>query len=418
VNADGSVGDNSGGGTPVLPTVSLAPTNGETTEGDTGNTVVTFTATLSEVSNSPVYVDFTTLSGIALSVEAAFELYGSTAEADFIGASGTLVFPPDTTQQTFSIEILGDTRLEDNESFLIGLSNVQGALLDAEIAFPGSSTSGTVIHSISNDDFISSNVFVVDDDIYPASAVTYIESVWGSSVFSGSGVIIGENDVLTAAHVIYNDELGGIADEIRVYPSYDPYAFDNTAYNAVWVEYYPNFDPDNDGRLFPGDGEFFTQEGSEIDIALLSLNIDIGNIFGRFGVDVDFSGSEGSVGVMGHPGLYDNQNVYDEGFINRSLIDDVYFVDTDTLELNPGNSGGPVYFDYGDGPYAVGIVSTRGYATEIGAHWWWLEESIVENDVFLGPNYQVSNNNLVEIDSSLALVGSADLGFGSDYPLI
>ena len=76
--------------------------------------------------------------------------------------------------------------------------------------------------------------YEVNDDIYPASAVIYILPRWGNTYASGTGFLVGKNDVLTAAHVIYDGAQGGVADEIRVYPSYDP-DDRNNAYFRLFV---------------------------------------------------------------------------------------------------------------------------------------------------------------------------------------
>ena len=61
--------------------------------------------------------------------------------------------------------------------------------------------------------------YEINDDFFPYSAVTYILSKWGEYAATGSGFIVGKNDVLTAAHVIYDTTKGGLASEIFVYPS-------------------------------------------------------------------------------------------------------------------------------------------------------------------------------------------------------
>lgn len=148
VNANGSVGNGTGGGLPVLPTINISPFGGQFLEGDTLNTQVTFTISLSEPSSNQVSVDYQTLSFAALSEDVALELYGSTAEADFIGANGTMIFAPGVTQQTFSIEILGDTIDENNENFAVALDNPQGAVLNQSII----ADFGTVSYTIIDDD--------------------------------------------------------------------------------------------------------------------------------------------------------------------------------------------------------------------------------------------------------------------------
>lgn len=196
--------------------------------------------------------------------------------------------------------------------------------------------------------------FEVDDDAYPATTVAYIEATWANgAVGRGSGVLVGRNDVLTAAHVIYNLDLG-LAQRIEVYPSYDPDASNNEAFSFAYIQYYPDFDPDGDGRIFPGDFSSGTIAQTERDIALITLSEAAGDVYGWMGRDPSFS--FGEVGVLGHPEVYGFQPFADLGFAQYSTIDNAVFFES--LEVNPGNSGGPLYYDYGNGPYVVGLIST------------------------------------------------------------
>src|SRR4051812_14060842 len=61
-------------------------------------------------------------------------------------------------------------------------------------------------------------------------AVVQIEVVWPDGTSSlASGAMVGRNDVLTAAHVVYDSAHGGYASQIYVYPAHDgvaqPYGF-------------------------------------------------------------------------------------------------------------------------------------------------------------------------------------------------
>ena len=59
--------------------------------------------------------------------------------------------------------------------------------------------------------------------------------------------------------------------------------------------------------------------------------------------------------------------------------DDAFYYNAD-LEVNPGNSGGPLFYEYGDGPNVAGLVSTGAAAVDVGGHQWWLVDAIKDND--------------------------------------
>ncbi len=78
-------------------------------EGSGGRKAVTFTATLSQPALKPVTVEWKT------------DDAGQTATAglDYIKASGMVTFPAGETKQTFTVDVIGDTIDEDNETFNI-----------------------------------------------------------------------------------------------------------------------------------------------------------------------------------------------------------------------------------------------------------------------------------------------------------
>jgi hypothetical protein len=81
-------------------------------EGASGNSIMTFTVSLSEDVNVPVSVDFATFSGTAV------------AGSDFVARTGTATFAPGAARtQTIEIEIIGDTIPEFDEFFFVRLSN-------------------------------------------------------------------------------------------------------------------------------------------------------------------------------------------------------------------------------------------------------------------------------------------------------
>ncbi len=96
-----------------MPSLSIASTS--VTEGNSGTTPAQFVVTLSQASSNTVTVKYATGGGTA------------TAGTDYTSASGTLTFAPGVTQQTATVSVIGDTRNEDNETFLVTLSNPTNA---------------------------------------------------------------------------------------------------------------------------------------------------------------------------------------------------------------------------------------------------------------------------------------------------
>ena len=118
----------------------------------------------------------------------------------------------------------------------------------------------------------------IDNRAYPYNTVVYIEATFGSQVVTGSGVMVGPNDILTAAHVIYSTVLGEPS-TIKVIPAYDPSPFDapyGTFFAHSW-NYFTDFDPNGDGVLLDGDGSGSSRGGSELDLAILSLSVALGD---------------------------------------------------------------------------------------------------------------------------------------------
>jgi len=210
--------------------------------------------------------------------------------------------------------------------------------------------------------------------------VVYIEAKWGNLSYTGSGFLVGRNDVVTASHVVYNASLGGKPSSLKIYPSYNPAKPDNKGYGVAKSQFFTNFDPDSDGKLFTGDFYKSTQSGSEIDVALLTLSEPLGDTYGYFGIDWGYAG--GSANVLGFPAKYNRYETFDSGSIRKSAVDTVYYINSD-LEINPGNSGGPIYYQNSTGAYAVGVVSTAIAAPSLGGHAYWLKDAIGANDAYM-----------------------------------
>jgi chitinase len=112
-----SIVDAQGAGTitndDVLPSASIADIS--VAEGSTGTTPAGFTVTLSNPSDFTATVDWATADGSA------------TAGSDYTAGSGTVTFDPGVTSQLVSVDVLGDTTFESDETFTVTLTNPTGS---------------------------------------------------------------------------------------------------------------------------------------------------------------------------------------------------------------------------------------------------------------------------------------------------
>jgi V8-like Glu-specific endopeptidase len=220
----------------------------------------------------------------------------------------------------------------------------------------------------------------VDDQAqYPWQSVVFIQATFpdGSGV-SGSGVMVGPNDVLTAAHVVYNSETGEAATNVAVTPAFDPDPHEEPfgTVDAYYLHYFPDIDPDGDGVPLSGDGGAGLG-GVEHDVALLDLAVPLGNETGWMELDPDFV--SGDVNVTGYPDHYGSNMTNEYGYVEDDTVD--WFTDISGLEIHDGNSGGPLwYLGDDDVPYVVGVVSTGLYAHDIAAEYDIVSALIKSND--------------------------------------
>jgi hypothetical protein len=91
------------------PTLSIGDVT--VNEGDAGTTAAVFTVTRSGTALWDASVDYATTPGTALS------------GFDFLSASGTLTIPSGETSATITVDVVGDTASESNETFTVDLSN-------------------------------------------------------------------------------------------------------------------------------------------------------------------------------------------------------------------------------------------------------------------------------------------------------
>ncbi len=105
----------------AMPAVAI--TDVEAVEPNVGASAVSFLVRLSAKSGRSVLVDFATADDTAI------------ANSDYIPTSGTLIFPPGITQQRIYVNVTGDTKSENDETFQLNLGNPVNASLSVGHAF-------------------------------------------------------------------------------------------------------------------------------------------------------------------------------------------------------------------------------------------------------------------------------------------
>jgi V8-like Glu-specific endopeptidase len=239
---------------------------------------------------------------------------------------------------------------------------------------------------------------------YPFSGVCYIVADFGNgNRNAATGFMVGPNDVLTASHVVYDVDYGGLADTITVHPGYDGGTAPFGAYRAVTVDHLIA-DPDGDGLMSRAD--------SEKDFALLGLDTRVGDTTGAFTLDPD--GAAVTFAFTGYPSTYrvgrDAKMVTDTGTAIEDTDDAVY--NYISIETNTGNSGGPLWYTGADGgAMAVGVASTSDWAAAVAAQYDRIVQWIAGNDGAIVPD-----PGTPEADGQGATVaaGGSDVGAAFD----
>jgi hypothetical protein len=133
----------------VVPDLTISDIS--VTEGNAGTTSAVFTLTLSAATTAPVSVDFATADQTAL------------AASDYNGISGSVVFAPGDTEQTVTVQVIGDALVEPNETFVVNLTNGVGANV----------TDSQGLGTITNDDsVVVPTVTIADVSIVEGNAGT------------------------------------------------------------------------------------------------------------------------------------------------------------------------------------------------------------------------------------------------------
>jgi uncharacterized protein YndB with AHSA1/START domain len=175
----------------VVPPVSLSINDVSQNEGNVGTTNFLFTAALSGTTTQPVVVAFTTVNGTA------------TAGSDYVAQSGTLTFNPGETSKVITVVVIGDTLIEDNETFSVNLSSSSAQVIGGPKTATG---------TIKNDDG-APTLFISDTSVVPGSSgITNAVFTVTLSATATENVTVGyaTQDFTATANVDYFPQSGNL----------------------------------------------------------------------------------------------------------------------------------------------------------------------------------------------------------------
>jgi len=215
VNA--TIGDSVGIGTILdndsAPTLSIS--GASVNEGNSGLISASVAVTLSKAFTSPVTVNYATANGSA------------TGGSDFNSASGSLTFNPGEVSKSVVVSVIGDTTVESNETFTVGLSSASGASIatsQATVTIVNDDSTPTTFSSSSNVPALSS--------LPGATAVIYLDmdgQVVSGTQWAGGATInaLGVDGTLSSAQMT----------EIwkRVSEDYSPFNVNVTTSEAAYL---------------------------------------------------------------------------------------------------------------------------------------------------------------------------------------
>jgi YD repeat-containing protein len=180
--------------------------------------------------------------------------------------------------------------------------------------------------------------------------VVLVTDVIDGQSWRGSGVIIGPHTILTASHVLWQQDSGQGASQVNLYPDY---LSGQSPIQGQEIWHYNQVD-DSGGMM--------SRASSVLDFAIIDVAADLSS-YSQFGLLANFTG--GAVHMTGYPA---NAGVNQIDQVGTVYADPNYNVlDYGTISASPGNSGGPLWINTASGLDVVGIVSTSGWASKLTA---------------------------------------------------
>ncbi len=253
---------------------------------------------------------------------------------------------------------------------------------------------------------MSTKVTSIQRDLTPYRNIGLLITTWSTGERSAAtAVLVGRNDVLTAAHAVYNPGRGGWATSVEVYFGAD-YDFTRSLFQDTgdtvrttrWsaTTFAKQAYADNDDSTF-------TQAESQYDLALFGIDTAIGDRIGWLPLAAGYDSTQ-SVEAVGYPS--DGTGMMTER-ITVSPSPSYSLYEAPVGVFGPGSSGGPILV----GSQVIGIKSTATWWADIGgtAVYGDLLAAIAANDTLLDARARPAVTSAIPQDGSTTASTSADV---------
>ncbi len=233
----------------------------------------------------------------------------------------------------------------------------------------------------------------------PYSNVGIMQTTYPNGEYStGTFSLVGRNDILTATHVVYNPDQGGLATKLEFYLGADYNNLTNiletTGFkftvipNAQNVKYFEKLYQDTNNQTT-------IAVESQYDVALVGADVAVGDTYGWLNLNPFYTPSASLLSSVGYPhdttGMMAKAVTVSSGKIWYLGYSDT-FISNDDDAMRAGNSGGPLL----DNNYVVGVAS--GSDGDIAV---WADLSLTFRDVV---DAMMANDALLTSDTTEALV--------------
>lgn len=189
----------------------------------------------------------------------------------------------------------------------------------------------------------------------PWKQVVRIEVDWSDNVrIIGSGVLIGANDVLTAAHVFNHTNPLAHITQMRIYPGYNSSTSSSGYVTAASWE----------GINAPNNNSTISQNQVDGDVGIITLRTALGLQLGYWDIGGDFT--VGTAELVGYPSTQQGAMTHSTGLVTQMGSYDAYYLSIADLYVKSGSSGGPIFINEGNAlPTVIGVISTEAWGVSL-----------------------------------------------------